>query len=146
MNFPIVDVRDVALAHVRAMTSAEAAGHRHIICSNTNLWMSQMATLLKSVFGSQGYDVPTITAPTYILRLASKVDDSLKTILPYLGLVHHFDNTRMREVLEVKPRDVRDTLVEMAYAMIDLGLVPRTKHYTGPGGPDERLMYMGLKL
>ncbi len=27
----LVDVRDVALAHIRAMTVPEAAGHRHIV-------------------------------------------------------------------------------------------------------------------
>ena len=52
----------------------------------------------------------------------------------------------MREVLQIEPRDVRDTVVEMAYALIETGFVKRTQGYTGPGGPEERDMYMKLKL
>ncbi len=45
INMAIIDVRDVALAHIRAMTVPDAAGHRHIL-SNTNLWISEMAKVI----------------------------------------------------------------------------------------------------
>ncbi|KAK7466785.1 hypothetical protein BaRGS_00037101 [Batillaria attramentaria] len=41
LSFAIVDVRDVALAHVRAMTSPEAAGHRHV-CTTSSMWFQQV--------------------------------------------------------------------------------------------------------
>ncbi|KAL8582717.1 hypothetical protein ACOMHN_051503 [Nucella lapillus] len=146
-SFPIVDVRDVALAHVRAMTlPAEAvAGKRHI-ASAKSLWFSEMGILLKAVFGPQGYNVPTMVAPKVFLRIFSLFDSSVKGILPQVGVVRDYDNTRLREVLHVEPRDVRDTLVDMAYALIQAGFVRKTSKYRGPGGAQERDMYMQLKL
>ena len=52
----------------------------------------------------------------------------------------------MREVLKIEPREIRDTLVEMAYSLIEAGFVKKTKKYKGPGSPEEREMYMGLTL
>ena len=42
MYLSIVDVRDVAEAHVRAMTLPEAVGHRHII-SAQGIWVQDLA-------------------------------------------------------------------------------------------------------
>lgn len=41
-NLAMVDVRDVAKAHINAMTVPEAAGNRHLL-SSSNIWMSDMA-------------------------------------------------------------------------------------------------------
>ncbi len=45
LSLPCVDVRDSALAHIRAMTSPQAAGHRHIVFTE-NLWMTEVAQVL----------------------------------------------------------------------------------------------------
>ncbi|KAK7090236.1 uncharacterized protein [Littorina saxatilis] len=145
LSYPMVDVRDVALAHVRAMTCPEAAAHRHI-CSTKNMWFSEIGILLKSVFGPQGYNVPTSVAPKVFLRIAGICDSSIKRILPEIGVVRKFDHTRMQKVLEIEPHNIRDTLVEMAYALIESGFVKKTKNYRGPGGPEERERYLNLAL
>ncbi|XP_076453642.1 uncharacterized protein LOC143288872 [Babylonia areolata] len=145
LDFPIADVRDVAQAHLRAMTTPEAAGHRHIICSG-NMWMSEMANLLKFVLEPQGYSIPTLLAPNLVLRIASKLDGSLKIVLPYLGVVHSYRAARMRDVLGLETRDTRDTVVDMAHVMIDRGLAHRTDNYVGPRGEEERREYRALKL
>lgn len=145
MNFAIIDVRDVAQAHLKAMTVSEAAGQR-FVCSNTNLWFSQIGVLLKSVFGPQGYNVPTSVAPKLMLWVGSIFDGSIKTILPHIGDVKEFKNGKLRTVLGVEPRDVRDTIIEMAYALIENGFVKKSAKYRGPGGPEERQHYMALQL
>ena len=53
---------------------------------------------------------------------------------------------QMRQVLKIEPREIRDTLVEMAYSLIEAGFVKKTNKYRGPGGPEEREMYMNLRL
>ncbi|KAK7478999.1 hypothetical protein BaRGS_00029760, partial [Batillaria attramentaria] len=145
MNLAIVDVRDVAQAHVRAMTSPDAAGNRHI-CNAATMQFAQIGVLLKSVFGPQGYDVPTCVAPDFMIRFASCFDKQARTLLPHIGDFKLFDNTRMREVLGVQPREMRDSIIEMAYALIENGFVKKTKKYRGPGGPEERQRYMALQL
>ncbi len=53
LQFGIVDVRDVACAHVRAMTEPRSDGHR-VIMSATSMWMVEIGQLLAKEFGSQG--------------------------------------------------------------------------------------------
>ncbi len=58
------DVRDVALAHIRAAFLPEAVGHRHIIVSEAK-WFSikRVADILASEFGPKGYKVKTEAEP-----------------------------------------------------------------------------------
>ncbi len=53
LSFSYTDVRDVARAHVRAMTSPEAAGQRIIILNKVE-WMETIAKALSEEFGPQG--------------------------------------------------------------------------------------------
>jgi nucleoside-diphosphate-sugar epimerase len=53
LNFAIVDVRDVASAHIKAMTCPQAVGQRHLIV-NTNMWLKEIAQHLSKEFKSQG--------------------------------------------------------------------------------------------
>ncbi|XP_022337706.2 uncharacterized protein LOC111133530 [Crassostrea virginica] len=136
LNFPVVDVRDVAAAHVKAMTSDDAAGKRHLIV-NTNVWMKEMAVILSKEFKSQGYNIPTANCPQPILWLTSFFDRTIKMVLPDVGKVYKFDNTRMKDVLQITPREVKDTLIDMAYSLIDAGLVKKTKKFKGPGSGEQ---------
>lgn len=52
-NFAVCDVRDVALAHVKAMTLSNAADHRHII-STQNVWFKDIALALSKEFKPHG--------------------------------------------------------------------------------------------
>eukprot|EP00123_Amoebidium_parasiticum_P014667 comp22587_c0_seq2/m.34599 comp22587_c0_seq2/g.34599 ORF comp22587_c0_seq2/g.34599 comp22587_c0_seq2/m.34599 type:complete len:342 (-) comp22587_c0_seq2:189-1214(-) len=49
-----VDVRDVAQAHIVAMTSPEAAGHRHVMTARC-AFMKEEAAILDKEFGPKGY-------------------------------------------------------------------------------------------
>ena len=63
LGFNIVDARDVADLHIRAMTAPEAAGQR-FIAAGTYAWMADMAALLKAEMGPDGARVPTLRFPT----------------------------------------------------------------------------------
>ena len=54
VNMTCVDVRDVARAHVKAMTSPEAAGNRHILATS-NHWIHEVGEILATEFTPQGY-------------------------------------------------------------------------------------------
>lgn len=40
----------------------------------------------------------------------------------------------MKEVLGIEPLDAKDTIIEMAYSLIESGFIKKTKKYKGPGG------------
>lgn len=136
LNFPVVDVRDVAVAHIKAMTVDDAAGKRHLIV-NQNAWMKEMAQILSKEFKSQGYNVPTANCPNPILWMTSLFDRTIKMILPNIGKVYKFDNSRMKDVLGITPMEMKDTLIDMAYSLIEAGLVKKTKKYKGQNAGTE---------
>ena len=129
LNIPIVDVRDVASAHIKAMTARKAAGQRHLVHA-TNIWMEEISDILAAEFGKYGYRVPTTNAPYPIMWLVSIFDKTLRPILPIYGKETKVDNSRMKEVLGVEPRDVKTTMIDMAHSMIQMGIIHKTPQYT----------------
>ena len=65
LGFNIVDVRDVADLHIRAMTAPQAAGQRFIAAAH-HAWMADLAAVLKANLGPQGAKVPTRKPPADI--------------------------------------------------------------------------------
>ena len=49
ISFNVIDVRDVARAHINAMTVPEAAGNRHILAVS-NYWFYDFAKVLLHIF------------------------------------------------------------------------------------------------
>lgn len=130
LNFAIVDVRDVASAHVKAMTLEEAAGKRFIVHAN-EMWMKDIAQVLAKEFKSQGYNVPTINCPNFVLQLRSLYDKEVKKYLPQVGKIFKLDNTKMKETLGITPKECKETIIDMAYSLIEAGVIKKTKKYKG---------------
>jgi len=128
INFSIIDVRDVAAAHIAAMTKAEAAGNRHIVAAH-NLWMKEIAMMYKEEFLQLGYNVPVREAPYFILKLISLFDKTVRLLLPAWGKETFYDNTRMHTVLGIEPRPARETVMDMAHSMIQKGFIKTTATY-----------------
>ncbi|XP_070545374.1 uncharacterized protein [Ptychodera flava] len=136
LNFGFVDVRDVAAAHIKAMTVPEAAGNRHVLVGG-NLWFREVALILEREFKSQGYSIPTLVAPKIGVQFFSLFDSSIKLILPFIGKITLYNNTRMTKVLGIQPYSLEDTLVDMAYSIIERGFVPKKAKYRGPKKVDK---------
>ena len=49
---PIVDVRDVASAHVLAMTTPEAAGERFLLSNDPAIAMKEIGAIIKAELGA----------------------------------------------------------------------------------------------
>lgn len=120
------DVRDVALAHIRAMTIPEAINNRHIIAttSETNSFRDY-ALILDAEFGSKGYSVPTRVAPNFLIKLFSLFDKTVQMVVPFLGKRFVFDNSRFRNVLRIEPIPLKNTIIEMANNLIEKGWIKK---------------------
>ncbi|KAF2361675.1 NAD-dependent epimerase/dehydratase [Trinorchestia longiramus] len=130
--FPVCDVRDVAQAHLECLTNPKAAGQRHIISSG-GIWLKDINQILADEFKSQNYKVPTRELPNVAIWLASLFNTSIrKDVYPRLGATFEIDNSRMTNVLGIKPTPQKDSVLDMAYAMIELGIVPKANGYKGP--------------
>ena len=122
LNFAVVDVRDVAAAHIAAMTTPEAAGKR-FICSSENIWMQEMAQALQAQFGPQGYKINTRGLPDFLLRIVALFDKKVALVVDNLGQVNRLSNKQIKEVLRWQPRPAKEAVIAMAQSFIDLNAV-----------------------
>jgi len=107
--FGIVDVRDVAKAHISGMEVAEAGGKRFLVTSPEGVHKVKMAEILRSRF--KAYPIPTEGEE-----------------FPYTP---KFSTARAKEILKWSARPVEVSLRDMANACIRTGVVEQ-KVYLKP--------------
>ncbi len=122
-GFCIVDVRDLADLHLRAMTSPEAAGER-FIASGDFLWMREIASTLRSTLGEKASKVPTRPLPNSLLRVISWFVPSLKVLTPLLGRRLRFSSAKAGRILGFSPRPATATIVDCAESLLSRGWSP----------------------
>ncbi|MDP6689765.1 MAG: NAD-dependent epimerase/dehydratase family protein [Alphaproteobacteria bacterium] len=118
----LVDVRDVAAAHIAAMTAPGAAGHRYI-CSTEFRWMSQIAEQLNTEFGPSGRPVPTRVLPNFAVRLVALFDPTVRRIVPDLEQQRDYDSSALRRDLNWQTRPMDESVRATAESLIELGVV-----------------------
>jgi nucleoside-diphosphate-sugar epimerase len=117
LGFCVVDVRDVADIHIRAMTAPQAAGQRFIAAGDF-MWMADISKTLRVSLREQAKRVPTRALPDFMLRLASLFDRSLKLVTPGLGQKREFTSEKARRVLDWTPRPATTTVIDCANSLI----------------------------
>jgi dihydroflavonol-4-reductase len=90
-GFPMVDVRDVAEMHLRALQRPETIGRRYIAASGS-MAMVDMGRTLKAAYPTRR--IPTREAPQFVVRALSLFDPAIKAILPKLGHLERVSNAR----------------------------------------------------
>ena len=119
--FGIVDVRDVADLHVRAMTGPAAAGERFLAMAGEFMTVAEIAAVLRERMGADAKKVPTRMLPDWLVRLVSRVDSSVRQIVPELGKVKQASNEKAKRVLGWSPRSNEEAIVASAESLIRLG-------------------------
>jgi dihydroflavonol-4-reductase len=103
----VVDVRDVASAHVAAMTKPSAAGKRYC-CVAGVLWWQELIEILDQHFASRGYKIHSHEPPDLVDRSNKFYDISTK---------------RIRQELGWQPRSAEETIVAMGESLLLNGKV-----------------------
>lgn len=108
LNFGVVDVRDVAQAHILAGYTEQAEG-RHIV-SATDHSMLEMAEMLRQRFGDK-YPFPKRELPRLLLFAVGPTQGfSWKFLKRNLGYALRFDHQKSKQALGMEYRPVADTL------------------------------------
>ena len=118
--FGIVDVRDVADLHVRAMTDPAAAGERFLAVAGEFMTVPEIAAVLRERMGDDAKKVPTRVLPNWLVRLVSRFDSSVKQIVPELGKVKQASNAKAKRVLGWAPRSNDEALVATGESLLRL--------------------------
>lgn len=122
IGFGVVDVRDVADLHWRALTAPGMADERFIACGGF-LWLREIAALLRAELGEQAARVPTLQMPDWAVRLLAKVSPTVRAAASELGTARHQDASHARERLGWVPRPAREAIVATARDLISLGVL-----------------------
>jgi nucleoside-diphosphate-sugar epimerase len=123
LYFGVVDVRDVADLHLRAMTHPAAKGERFLAVAGDFMSMQGIAKVLKNRLGASAKRVPTRELPNWVVRLAALRDPAVKLILPELGKVKNATNEKAKRTLGWAPRSNEEALVATAESLVRLGLL-----------------------
>jgi dihydroflavonol-4-reductase len=122
IGFGVVDVRDVADLHVRALTAPGLAGER-FIASGRFMKLREMADLLRAELGPQAHKVTTRNVPDWLVRVAATFNPLARAVVGELGSVRHQDASHAKAVLGWQTRPVEQSILEAARCLIELGIV-----------------------
>lgn len=123
LTLGVVDVRDVADLHIRAMTDPAAKGERFLAVAGDFLSMRDIALVLKRRLGSAARRVPTRQLPNWLVRIAALTDPTVRQFLPELGKAKNATNAKARRVLGWAPRSNEEAIVATAESLMQLGLL-----------------------
>lgn len=127
LYFGVVDVRDVADLHVRAMTHPAAKGERFIAVSGAAMSMMEIAKVLRARLGNAAKKVPMRELPKWMVRLAAKFDPRMRQLLPLLGNIRNATSVKAERILGWKPRPREDAIVASAESLLRFGIVGSAK-------------------
>ena len=120
--FGVVDVRDVADLHLRAMTHPLARGERFIAVSGSAMSMLDIARVLRARLGDRARRVPTRQFPNWLVRVVARFDPGFRQLLPMLGYVRNATNAKAERILGWTPRPREDAIVATGESLLHFGL------------------------
>jgi nucleoside-diphosphate-sugar epimerase len=121
--FGVVDVRDVADLHIRAMTDPAARGERFLATAGDFVSVREIAGMLKDGLGAAARKVSSRRLPSWLVRMVGLFDPQVKGIVPELGKHKNGSNEKARRLLRWAPRSPREAVLATARSLSELGLV-----------------------
>ena len=119
----MVDVRDVADLHLRAMTNPRAKGERFLAVAGDFMSMREIALILKARMGAAARRVPTRELPDWLVRLAALADPSLRQAVPELGITKNATAAKAKKLLGWAPRSREDAIAATAGSLMRFGML-----------------------
>jgi dihydroflavonol-4-reductase len=122
IGFGVVDVRDVADLHVRALKAPAMAGER-FIASGRFMKLREIADVLRAGLGAQAHKVTTRNVPDWLVRVASLFNPLARAAVGELGSIRNQDASHAKAVLGWETRPVEQSILDTARSLIALGIV-----------------------
>ena len=123
-RFGVVDVRDVADIHVRAMTNPAAPGERFIATADgPSVSFLDVAGILRHGLGSAADRAPVTAMTDDDVRKLAETVPEMRESLTQLGQNPVIYNDKAKTVLGWTPRPVDETILASARSLSQLGLL-----------------------
>jgi dihydroflavonol-4-reductase len=122
LRLPWVHVRDIADAHVEAMTSAQAAAKRTIVATDPSS-LIDAAAVLRARLPEESAKMPRRAMPTWLTRMAAVFEPQLRANRALIGAVHRFDRSPVEALLGRPLRSIPESIEETGRSLAERGLV-----------------------
>lgn len=122
LGFAVVDVRDLADLHVRALTAPGMANER-FIGAGPFMMMREVGEILRDRLGPEARKVPKRGIPDVVIRLMALFNSSISQVTGELGRSRAVDSGHALATLGWKTRPAADSIVDTARSLIDRGIV-----------------------
>lgn len=117
IDLGIVDVRDLADLHLRAMVNPKAKGERFLALSGGVMSLHQIAMLFKEKLGGRAKNVSTKVLPDWLVRIVALFNPQAKAIVPQLGRVRNASNQKAKTILGWVPRTNEEAALATAESL-----------------------------
>lgn len=122
ISFVVIDVRDVAALHIRAMLAPEAGGHRYPMGEGTYS-MLEAAKLIREAMPERAGKIPRFGLPDWIVRIYGLFDADIRGNLGELGITKRTDALDAKALLGRPFITAADSIVATAKSLVERGLV-----------------------
>ncbi|NBS56947.1 MAG: NAD-dependent epimerase/dehydratase family protein, partial [Betaproteobacteria bacterium] len=122
IGFGVVDVREVADLHVRALNAPQMAGER-FIASGRFVKIREVADILRAALGPEAHKVTPRNVPDWLVRVAATFHPLARAVVGELGSVRNQDASHAKAVLGWATRPIEQSIVDTARCLLDLGIV-----------------------
>jgi dihydroflavonol-4-reductase len=122
LNFPIVDVRDVADLHLRALSSPRAAGQRYLATAD-NRHLAEVVAFLRQEFPAFRSRLPRWKLPDWLVQLYALFDPEIRSVSKDLGTARIYSSAKARAELDWQARPPEAAIRATAESLLDFGIV-----------------------
>jgi nucleoside-diphosphate-sugar epimerase len=125
-NIPlnIVDVRDVADLHIRAMVHPDANGQRFIASADGQISMPEIARLLQQKFPDIAQKVSTRSIPNWVINVGSYFNERIKGASLFIKINRNVSNAKAKNILGWKPMATNEGIINVTIeSMIKYGII-----------------------
>lgn len=121
----IVDVRDVASLHVKALEAdADKVRGERFAASGPFIWLEQITEILRNRLPErETRKVPTSRMPNFAVPVLAVFMPEMRQLKTERGRVRVIDSSHAEDVLGWTMRDSTQTIVDTARSLIDQGIV-----------------------
>ena len=126
----VVDVRDVAAAHIAALENTNASGKRYLL-TNRVVHLREFSQIIGNEFQPQGYKIASKDLSKIGAWVGKFFNPMIKGLYAAFGKNILYNNEAMVSDLGIHPRPVEESILDTCYSLIDLSIAKRTPGYLG---------------
>jgi len=120
----IVDVRDVADLHIRAMENPAANGQRFIASADGKISMPEIAAFIKKTRPEAAEKISTKAIPTFAIKLGALFNEQAKQAAMFMDINRNVSNVKAKNVLGWKPiASQEETILASVNSMLKFNLI-----------------------